>query len=296
MKSNNIQQKLWLGISFVAILGWLFISQLESQIPDTYTAFSTNESLAKEKIPAKFAAIPSNENTTASSTLAPSNSSSFAIVELFTSQGCSSCPPADHVLRDLIEEAEKTNKPIYGLSFHVDYWNYLGWKDPYSSADYSNRQREYNRSLKSRGSYTPQMIVNGVSEFIGSKRSLAYQEVDNALEMQSKVAVEITNSQLSASADELVVSYKNTGTCSNCQINIALVESDLRDAVKRGENHGRTLRHDNVVRAFTTQDFKSSGKATLDIPSDVNQTKAKVIVYVQKGGYGQIVGATQLEL
>ncbi|MFK7904202.1 MAG: DUF1223 domain-containing protein [Chitinophagales bacterium] len=229
-------------------------------------------------------------NTTPTSTSKP-----FAVIELFTSQGCSSCPPADHVLRDIIEEAEKAGKPIYGLSFHVDYWNYLGWNDPYSHADFSNRQRDYNQRLKSRGSYTPQMIVNGVSEFIGSKRTLAYQEVANALEGSANdhISIELTKLQLDKTKNKLTVDYQIEGDCKDCKIHFAAVESNLKDVVKRGENHGRTLKHDNVVRTFRTVAFQTSNsnKVTLSLPKGMNFSESAVIVYVQKGGYGQILGA-----
>src|SRR5579872_5297720 len=95
------------------------------------------------------------------------------VIELFTSQGCSSCPAADKNLAELIEEAEKKGLPVYGLSFHVDYWNYIGWKDPYSRSEYTARQREYSSFLNSETVYTPQMIVNGEVEFVGSDKKAA---------------------------------------------------------------------------------------------------------------------------
>src|SRR5258708_28691391 len=92
------------------------------------------------------------------------------VIELFTSQGCSSCPAADKNLAEIIEKAEVNGQQVIGLSFHVDYWNYIGWKDPYSKAEFTERQRKYSAHMNSESVYTPQMIVNSEKEFIGSDK------------------------------------------------------------------------------------------------------------------------------
>ena len=104
------------------------------------------------------------------------------LVELFTSQGCSSCPPADRVLAKLAKEAEAGDLPIVALSFHVDYWNRLGWKDPYSDAAFSQRQRIYASKLPDQRVYTPEIVVNGSSGHVGSRES----EVRSAINYQQK--------------------------------------------------------------------------------------------------------------
>ncbi len=278
---TNLQKTLVLITSLAAVLGLIFTQSYNANYPSVTNQTETFHSL-------NTTSLDSPSNNTSEIT-----EESFAVVELFTSQGCSSCPPADYVLRDLIEEAEKTGKAIYGLSFHVDYWNYLGWKDPYSHSDYSNRQRHYNQQLRSRGSYTPQMIVNGVSEFVGSKRALAYQEVANGLGVAAKVKLQITKLQLEESKNQLEFDYQIIGDCDACKVHIAAVESNLKDAVKRGENHGRTLRHDNVVRGFETEDFKTEGKGKLDLPKGMVFSASSLVVYVQEATYGKIVGATK---
>src|SRR5258706_7835451 len=103
------------------------------------------------------------------------------VIELFTSQGCSSCPAADKNLAEIIEDAEKNGQPVYGLSFHVDYWNYIGWKDPYSNPGYTARQHQYAQKLNSESVYTPQMIVNGEIEFVGSNKKASSEAVASAL-------------------------------------------------------------------------------------------------------------------
>src|SRR5215831_17181987 len=104
----------------------------------------------------------------------------FAVVELFTSEGCSSCPPADALLADLKSYANGTDKNIYVLSFHVDYWNRLGWRDPFSDAAYSARQTQYDQHFGS-SVYTPQMIVNGKQQFVGSEKKTASEAIAAAL-------------------------------------------------------------------------------------------------------------------
>src|ERR1700744_6104626 len=93
----------------------------------------------------------------------------FAVIELFTSEGCSSCPPADALVARV--QKESNDKPVYILAFHVDYWNRLGWKDVFSSAEYSERQNQYARWLKLSSVYTPQIVVNGRTEFVGSEEA-----------------------------------------------------------------------------------------------------------------------------
>ena len=98
-----------------------------------------------------------------------SRSKGMAVIELFTSQGCSSCPSADRNLARIVESAERDGRPVYALSFHVDYWNSLGWRDPFSAEEFTQRQREYARKFQARSVYTPQMVVNGQVHFVGSR-------------------------------------------------------------------------------------------------------------------------------
>jgi hypothetical protein len=105
-----------------------------------------------------------------------------AVVELFTSEGCSSCPPADDILVDIAREARQSKRAIYPLAFHVDYWDQLGWKDPFGSAAYSRRQDDYVAAFGGEGPYTPQMVVNGRVGFVGSRREQAQREIARALE------------------------------------------------------------------------------------------------------------------
>ena len=116
---------------------------------------------------------------------------SFAVVELFTSEGCSSCPPPDALLAEILEDARKDGRRVFCLSFHVDYWNRLGWTDPYSAPAFSRRQQSYAQAFKNDQVYTPQMIVNGTEEFVGSDRHRSRAAIDAALKRPERVQINL---------------------------------------------------------------------------------------------------------
>lgn len=218
---------------------------------------------------------------------------SFAVVELFTSQGCSSCPPADAVLSKLVDNYAASKTPVYALSFHVDYWNYLGWRDPFSDERFSQRQRAYARQLQSRV-YTPQMVVNGQTEFVGSREREAGQHVKQALSERRARTVSATAER---EENEIIVTFSTDAI--DGIVNVALVERGIETAVGRGENRNRTLRHDNVVRAFdlARPDRAGEGSVTLELPESskypVNHSQTEVIVYVQDADLGRVRAATR---
>lgn len=220
----------------------------------------------------------------------------FAVVELFTSQGCSSCPPADDFLRQLDQLAQETDLDIVPLSFHVDYWNRLGWKDPFSAAAYSNRQRQYAAHWNSRRIYTPQMIVNGAEEFVGSNQKEGSSKIASALRQSPRASIRILKTR--PVNNRLNVDYQISGVKSGDQIQFALVQNPQVTAVRRGENSGRRLAHVNVVRAFRTVPASALSATTtgqqtsLAIPTGVQPSDVKVIAYVQEETSFRIVGAT----
>ncbi|MCG8649583.1 MAG: DUF1223 domain-containing protein, partial [Pirellulales bacterium] len=209
--------------------------------------------------------------------------------ELFTSQGCSSCPPADQVMRDLVDRHEREDYPVLGLSFHVDYWNYLGWSDPFSSPQWSTRQRTYARVLQDRV-YTPQMIVNGQTPFVGSRRKQLQQLLDQHVGQQAGHTIKLA---ASLRGDNVVVKYAVQGPQQSHLINIALVARSLAAKADAGENAGRTLSHANVVRDFTVRRLHSDGgEAVLRRPAS-ERTKYSLIAYVQRVQAVTISGATE---
>ena len=215
-------------------------------------------------------------------------SQGFALVELFTSQGCSSCPAADKNLRDVIQEAEKEGKPVYGLSFHVDYWNYIGWKDPYSSKEFTERQQTYSQKVPLSSMYTPQIVVNGHDEFVGSNKKGVETSIDFSLHQQPTYQISI--SALTVSGDKVNLKYSLNKDPSGEFLNLAVVERDVKNFVPRGENSGKHLQHDNVVRAFKTFPLKRQGELTLTIPS-INSVKTSVIIYIQNNQWRVLAAA-----
>src|SRR5947207_1420863 len=180
----------------------------------------------------------------------------FALVELFASEGCSSCPPADELLRQITSDARAQGKNIYTLSFEVDYWDYLGWKDPFSSLQFTQRQQRYAQVLASSSVYTPQMIVNGKDAFVGSDAGKARRVMAKYLNVQPGHALRLN---VDRSGSELKVDYACARPPDDAVINFALVERNLVSHVTAGENDGRTLAHDNIVREFKTVDLNGQG-------------------------------------
>lgn len=215
-----------------------------------------------------------------------------AIVELFTSQGCSSCPPADVVLRKLDTVAQERGLAVHCLSFHVDYWNRLGWEDPYSSPIYSQRQRAYAVARQSRRVYTPQMIVNGSTEFNGSNQVKAQAAISKSLAEKPTAKIEL-DIESDAAAELVTVGYRTEGELASRLLHIALVQPSAANSVPRGENAGRDLSHANVVRAFKSMGLsESDGSVQLRVPSDMSLANAKIIAYIQDPKTLAIVGAT----
>ncbi len=162
----------------------------------------------------------------------------FAVVELFTSEGCSSCPPADKIVMDLKEKAQKENLPVYILGYHVDYWNYLGWPDPFSKAEYSARQRSYAQKLHSSGVYTPQVIVNGREGFGGYEKQRLDDTVRTFLDQPAESSIDL---ELKKDGERFLLSYRLSGFHQDDFLQIAVVENHLQSDVTRGENSGKLL-------------------------------------------------------
>jgi len=213
----------------------------------------------------------------------------FAVVELFTSEGCSSCPPADDAVAD-IQRQYKNN--VFILCFHVDYWNYLGWKDAFSNSGYSERQKQYASAFSLNSIYTPQIVVNGETEFVGSDKSKLQKTIEKELSNSTNSSIEITARE----TDEKKISVSiKTGNQSNTKINIALLQLKAQSNVAGGENQGRQLRHINIVRDFKTTD--ATGKQTsviLALPTGLLKKNCSVIAFLQDKSTLHIIGAASI--
>ena len=216
----------------------------------------------------------------------------IVVLELFTSQGCSSCPPADKALQDITQQAARLGQTVYGLSFHVDYWDRMGWKDPFSAKQYTDRQRQYDRALNSQ-TYTPQLVINGRQDVIGGQRGRIEQAIQTIQKQPASAFVGVDGS-LTRDAKQVTVNYE-LSVAGPYRVNVALVQKEARTAVQNGENGGRTLVNTNVVRQFkTVEESGTSGSISLPLPMGLATDQTAVLVYVQRSDNGQVVGAKQL--
>jgi len=220
----------------------------------------------------------------------------FAVVELFTSEGCSSCPPADEFLTELVQTTEKTDR-IFSLSFHVDYWNRLGWHDPFSNSAFTYRQRTYAYALGTSDVYTPQMIVNGTYGFNGANRVKALKYIKSVLKQPAEVSVAL-NLGKNRERDSIMVEYMVSETAREHMLYLALVEKEIMSRVLSGENAGMLLHHANVVRAFKSVRLKKNlaGRIEFSLPDSVDRENFAVIGYIQNTKTMMILGADGIDL
>ena len=217
-----------------------------------------------------------------------------AVVELFTSQGCSSCPPAEAVLADESADAKADGRAVFTLAFHVDYWDRGGWADPFSNAAFTQRQSDYSRAFHLGNVYTPQMVVNGRTQFVGSDRAAADKAIADAVAVPPAVAVSIT---VDKAGSGYAVRY--TGAVpAGSDVNVAVVERGLSTDVKAGENGGRRLDQPAVVRWFATvHPNGDTGVVTIPaLPAGVKADRATVVVYAQRPTDRAVLGAAAAPL
>ena len=207
------------------------------------------------------------------------------LVELFTSEGCSSCPPADKVLTKLAAEQPNANADVITLEFHVDYWNYLGWKDEFSLPHYGERQGGYAGYFGLDSNYTPQMVVDGQKEFVGSNYGNATNAIAEAVKNE-KAAVEIKTEQ-AVKGSKIKVKMTDVAKHDESYIWLAVTEDNLSSNVRRGENSGRTLAHTSVVREMqlignllpSSNSFETD--VTLNLPISWSRKNLKLVVFAQ---------------
>ncbi len=202
------------------------------------------------------------------------------LIELFTSEGCSSCPPADQVLQQLDPHA-------IVLSEHVDYWDHDGWKDPHSSHEWTLRQEDYARRFGIPGPYTPQMVVDGAAEFNGSDARRAQTELQRQGQ-KPKAAIKLTRRD---GGVEVTVE----GAPAAANVMLALAENFAASDVRGGENKGRRMEHVAVVRSLRKVGSVKRGsgfKETVKLPADA--AGRRVIVFLQEGSSGPVEGAAEL--
>jgi hypothetical protein len=213
------------------------------------------------------------------------------LVELFTSEGCSSCPPADKLLQDLQTRQPVAGARIIALSEHVDYWDRLGWKDPWSAAQYSARQVAYREAFKNSQVYTPQMVVDGQTEFLGSNRNAAQTAITRAIR-QPKIPINLVRN---GNVFSINVAALPQGTATT-DVFAALVEDNLVSNVARGENEGRRLTHNAVAQQFAiigTVSTRDAFRGTFTPKTTGVQKNQSVLVFLQEHGTHKIIGVEE---
>jgi hypothetical protein len=211
-----------------------------------------------------------------------------ALVELYTSEGCSSCPPADKYLAEL-----RASDKLVPLALHVDYWNYLGWKDPFSRPVFTERQRWLSDLARSRTIYTPELFIGGREQRGWPSSVAAAVARINAQPAQADIAITLGPPGATGLPLEVRASARQPG-----KLQVALTEGGLSNQVRAGENGGRLLRHEHVVREWLPPVMLAAGAArierTLPLPSGANPDKLVLVAFVQNDK-GEIMQATSLQ-
>lgn len=217
------------------------------------------------------------------------------VLELFSSEGCSSCPPADIILRDLAQAGGHGNAEIIALEEHVDYWNYLGWTDPYSSSEWTARQKAYSQAMGYRGVYTPQTVIDGRIEMVGSdKEGILDAITEAAKQPKARVSLVLDGETIRVTVSELPQPRVDT------EVLFALTEEGLSTSVPRGENAGVTVVHAPIARSMEklgvlgANENKFGAEKRLAPASGAKMNKKRAIVIVQSTKKKNIVGAASL--
>lgn len=246
--------------------------------------------------------VKTGESVQTESTPSPKNSAAEnktpVLVELFTSEGCSSCPPADKNLIYLDEKQPVEGAEIIALEMHVDYWNRLGWTDPFSDAAYSERQSNYSEKFNLDGVYTPQIVVDGARQFVGGDVHEAEKTIGDAVKTP-KARIELNL----AAGDKLQVKITDLPKNNSlAKVFLAVAEDNLSTNVGRGENGGRTLRHTAVVRELKTigqiaaNSSSFAAETAFQIQAAWKKENLKLVVFVQDQTTGRINGVNQIRL
>jgi hypothetical protein len=215
----------------------------------------------------------------------------FAVVELFTSEGCSSCPPADQLVARI--QQEDKDQPVYILAFHVDYWDRLGWKDGFSDHRYTERQNRYATWLKLQSIYTPQIVVNGRREFVGSQEGTLRSAIGS--ELGQSPAAQLSLSDIRSDQGKVSWHYEVQNAAAKSSLIVALVQRTATTDVKAGENSGKTLAHVQIVRNITGSPIGAgaAGTGSFQLPQGMTGGKDELIAFVQSDDTGQIIAATR---
>jgi hypothetical protein len=220
------------------------------------------------------------------------------VLELFTSEGCSSCPPADAFLKQLDDAGRVNEVEIIAIEEHVDYWDHLGWRDPFSSHDWTARQEDYARSFGHAGIYTPQLVVNGRRDLVGSSSREARQDIVEAAKAPN-ASLRFANVEVSLNSAAFSIRIENAPPeARSARLVIAVTERGLASNVLRGENEGRNLSHAPVLRSLTNVQIPKGNlsdptevKATVHLDPSWRRENLRFVVFLQEPNSLHILGA-----
>lgn len=215
---------------------------------------------------------------------------SIPVVELFTAEGCSSCPVADELLEEMTGIRAREGKPFIGLSFHVTYWNSLGWVDSFSNEGFTERQKKYQAMFKTQ-LYTPMAVVNGQHQFVGSN---VVAMRDTLTLVEKETAMYAIEAKAVRQGDSIAVEYSINKDPKKELVNIALIEKNCERRITKGENRNKTLKHFNVVREFQTLPLKRRHSLKMAIPPKTGDD-LELVIYVQRKSM-KIVSAVKVEV
>lgn len=221
--------------------------------------------------------------------------STAVLVELFTSEGCSSCPPADALLESLDRSSGASGPKTVVLSEHVDYWNQIGWTDPYSSPRFSERQRVYASRLHLQSVYTPQMVVDGSVEFVGSDAQRAKAAIAHSARAEKAIIRILPGADGGKALTVRVEVDALPSQAANADVYLALAVNEATSQVLRGENGGRRLRHVAVVRSLNSIGTMNRGasfvkEVSLPLNKQPDTSQLRLVAFVQEQGQGKVLG------
>jgi len=236
----------------------------------------------------------------------PQTARTPVVVELFTSEGCSSCPPADALLARLAEEQLGSNVQLIALEEHVDYWDNLGWVDPFSSRDWTSRQYDYASVLGNGNPYTPQMVVDGSLEFLGSHTQKAHDTIlksANRAKIPVILALGGSNGKGKENISVKVGKLEGMANGDLLEVWLAITETGLHSAVTRGENAGEDLHHAAIVRSMRKigeakgeREISFAEDATVPLKREWKRENLRAVLFVQEKKSRRILGAAEIHI
>jgi hypothetical protein len=266
---------LWATLVSLSLMGFLFVHYMAAVHAATQAVTNVDARVASDQAP------PPNANP--------------VLVELFTSEGCSSCPPADALLARLQQQQPVASANAIVLEEHVDYWESSGWHDRFSSRQFTDRQTTYAQHLRLDDNYTPQMIVDGTDQFVGNDTTHALRSITQAARTP-KLSLTLSLPKLEGNNISATISIAPGTTVPTTGLYAALVEPTASTQVRGGENEGHTLHHVSVVRTLVRiGSLEALGHAPisfkLPIPKNPNAPLLRVVVFAQRDGPGAVLAA-----